>query len=200
MRMFRISANVKNLLDITRKVTKKIATIRLDQRGTSAIEFSFFAGLLSLGLLNMTDVSIYLYQRMELENATQMGVQVAWKNCDQNNGQLPATKNCPLLTTAITTAVQSTSLGTKVSLQSGSLLEGYFCAVSSTDLKPLVNWTNPLTTSMPPDCTAVGMSSLQPGDYIKITAQFAYAPLFPSITVAGKFATPITKTSLMRLN
>src|SRR5665811_1784665 len=107
MRMLRMLAKVTNLLDITSKVTTRVAAIRSDQRGTSAIEFSFFAGLLSLGMLNMTDVSIYLYQRMELENAAQMGVQAAWKTCDPN--QLPATTNCPGLTSAITNAVQSTS-------------------------------------------------------------------------------------------
>jgi Flp pilus assembly protein TadG len=195
MRMFRMSATEKTLLDIMRKVTKKAAAIRPDQLGTSAIEFSFFAGLLSLGLLNTVDVSIYIYQRMELENATQMGAQAARKTCDPTNSQLPATTNCPLLTTAVTTAVQSTSLGSKVALQSGSPAEGYYCVNSSSALQYVG-----AVTSKPADCTAAGMPSLQPADYIQITTSFAYAPLFPGITVAGTFATPITKTALMRLD
>jgi Flp pilus assembly protein TadG len=192
MCMLRMLAKVTNLLDITSKVTTRVAAIRSDQRGTSAIEFSFFAGLLSLGMLNMTDVSIYLYQRMELENAAQMGVQAAWKTCDPNNKQLPATTNCPGLTTAITNAVQSTSLGTSV--QSGSPAEGYYCVNSSGALQYVS-----AVSSKPADCTAAGMPSLQPGDYIQITTTFAYAPLFPGITVAGNFATPITKTAIIRL-
>ena len=192
MRMLRMLAKVTNLLDITSKVTTRVAAIRSDQRGTSAIEFSFFAGLLSLGMLNMTDVSIYLYQRMELENAAQMGVQAAWKTCDPNKNQLPATTNCPGLTTAITNAVQSTSLGTSV--QSGSPAEGYYCVNSSGALQYVS-----AVSSKPADCTAAGMPSLQPGDYIQITTTFAYAPLFPGITVAGNFATPITKTAIIRL-
>jgi Flp pilus assembly protein TadG len=190
--MLRMLAKVTNLLDITSKVTTRVAAIRSDQRGTSAIEFSFFAGLLSLGMLNMTDVSIYLYQRMELENAAQMGVQAAWKTCDPNKNQLPATTNCPGLTTAITNAVQSTSLGTSV--QSGSPAEGYYCVNSSGALQYVS-----AVSSKPADCTAAGMPSLQPGDYIQITTTFAYAPLFPGITVAGNFATPITKTAIIRL-
>jgi len=190
--MLRMLAKVTNLLDITSKVTTRVAAIRSDQRGTSAIEFSFFAGLLSLGMLNMTDVSIYLYQRLELENAAQMGVQAAWKTCDPNNNQLPATTNCPGLTTAITNAVQSTSLGTSV--QSGSPAEGYYCVNSSGALQYIS-----AVSSKPADCTAAGMPSLQPADYIQITTKFAYAPLFPGITVAGTFATPITKTAMMRL-
>lgn len=172
----------------------KVAAIRSDQRGTAAIEFSFFAGLLSLGVLNMTDVSIYIYQRMEVENASQMGAQAAWKTCNPNNNQVPATTNCPGLTTAITNAVQSTSLGTSVSLQSGSPAEGYYCVNSSGALQYVSG-----VSSKPANCTAAGMSSLQPGDYIQITTTFAYAPLFPGITVAGNFATPITKSSMIRL-
>ena len=190
--MFRMPTKEIKRRDTIRTVIKKVAAIRSDQRGTSAIEFSFFAGLLSLGMLNMTDVSIYLYQRMELENAAQMGVQAAWKTCDPNKNQLPATTNCPGLTTAITNAVQSTSLGTSV--QSGSPAEGYYCVNSSGALQYVS-----AVSSKPADCTAAGMPSLQPGDYIQITTTFAYAPLFPDITVAGNFATPITKTAIIRL-
>ena len=193
--MLRILAKEKHLRDITRKVIANVAALRSHQQGTSAIEFSLFAGLLSIGMLNMTDVSIYFYQRMEVENAAQMSVQAAWKTCNPNNYQLPATTNCPGLTTAITNAVQSTSLGTSVSLQSGSPAEGYYCVNSSGALQYVSN-----VSSKPADCTAAGMPSLQPADYIQITTTFAYAPLFPDITVAGKFATPITKTSMMRLD
>jgi Flp pilus assembly protein TadG len=188
-------AKEKNLLAIMRTVTNKVAAIRSDQRGVSAIEFSFFAGLLSLGLLNTADVSIYIYQRMELENATQMGAQAAWKTCDPNNNQLPATTKCLGLTTAVTKAVQSTSLGTKVSLQAGSPAEGYYCVNSSNALQYVS-----AVTSKPADCTAAGMPSLQPSDYIKIQTTFAYAPLFGGITVAKLFETPITKTAMMRLD
>src|SRR5947209_259897 len=124
MRTQRMSATEKHLLEIMRMVTEKIAAISADQRGVSAIEYSFFAGMLSLGLLNTADVSLYIYKRMELENATQMGAQAAWKTCNAPK-LLPATTNCPGLNTAVTNAVQSTSLGSKVALQSGSPAEGY---------------------------------------------------------------------------
>jgi Flp pilus assembly protein TadG len=176
-------------------MTAKVAAIASDVGGTSAIEFSFFAGLLSLGMLNVADISIYLYQRMQVENATEMGAQAAWKLCDPYKGYVPATTNCPGLTTAITQAVQSTSLGTGISLQSGSPAEGYYCVNSSGALQYVSS-----VSSKPADCTAAGMSGLQPGDYIQVTTAFAYAPLFSGITVAGAFATPITKTSMIRLN
>lgn len=193
MRTLSILMKKSTLLGIMRNLAGKIAAINSDCRGTSAIEFSFFAGFLSLGLLNMTDVSVYLYQRMELENAAEMGAQAAWKACDATKGYVPATINCPGLTSAITNAAQSTSLGTNV--QSGSPAEGYYC-VNSSGLLQYVS----AVSSKPADCTAAGMPSLQPGDYIKVTASFAYTPLFPGVTVAGNFATPITKTAMMRLN
>jgi len=196
MDMFRMPAQAKTFREIARKVTSQVAAIRSDQRGVSAIEFSLFAGLLSFGLLNTADVSIYIYKRMELENATQMGAQAAWKTCDPSKGYLPATTSCPGLTTAVTNAVQSTSLGTKVSVQTGFPAEGYYCVNSSGALQ----YVSAVTSPKPTDCSAAGMSNLQPADYIQIQTTFAYAPLFPSITVASAFATPITKTALMRLD
>jgi Flp pilus assembly protein TadG len=189
--MSRMLAHVKTLLW---KATKKVDALRSDQRGLAAIEFAFIAGVLPLGVLNTIDISTYVYKRMEVENATQMAAHAAWKTCDPSKGYLPATTSCPGLTTAITNAVQSTSLGTEVSLQSGSPAEGYYCVNSSGALQ----YVSPIT-SKPTDCSAAGMPNLQPGDYIKIQTTFAYAPLFPGVTVAGAFATPITKTALMRL-
>ncbi len=76
-----------------RKLALKFAgrtkAIWADQRGVAAIEFGFFAIFLSLALVNVTDVSIYIYQRMQAENATQVAAQAAWKACDLS--QLPAT-------------------------------------------------------------------------------------------------------------
>ena len=146
-------------------------------------------------MLNTADVSIYIYKRMELENATQMGVQAAWKTCNEPT-LLPATINCPGLTAAITSAVKSTSLAALVTLQFGSPAEGYYCLNSSGALQ----YVSAVTSSKPADCSAVGMSSLQPTDYIKVTTVFSYSPLFPGITVASAFTTPITKTAMMRLD
>ena len=169
--------------------------IRSDARGTSAIEFSFFAGLLSFAMLNVTDISVYLYKRMEVENATQMGVQAAFKTCDPSNGYLPATTSCPGLTTAVTNAIRSTSLGNAVQLQSGSPFEGYYCVNSSGSLQYVSS-----VTQKPADCSAAGTAALQPADYIRISTSFAYSPMFPGVSVAGTFATPITNTAMIRLD
>ena len=163
-----------------------------DQRGVAAIEFGFFAIFLAAALANVTDASIYIYQRMQAENATQVAVQAAWKACDLP--KLPATTNCPGLTLAIQNAIHSTSLGTRISLVSGSPSEGYYCVNSLNALQYVSD-----VSSKPADCTAAGTPTLQPGDYIQVQTTFTYAPLFPRLSVASTFPTPINRTAIMRL-
>jgi hypothetical protein len=129
---------------------------------------------------------------MQAENATQIAAQAAWKACDLP--KLPATINCPGLATAMQNALTSTSLGTRVSLISGSPSEGYYCVNSSNALQYVSD-----VSSKPADCTAAGMPSLQPGDYIQVQTTFTYTPLFPGISVASTFASPINRTDFMRL-
>ena len=78
--MFRIVPEEQNLIGAMRKLRGKLAALRSDQHGTSAIEFAFFVGILSFGILNAADISIYIYKRMQVENATEMAVQAAWNN------------------------------------------------------------------------------------------------------------------------
>ena len=194
------------------ELADRIKAISADQSGVAAIEFGIFAPLLFLALVNVVDVTIYLYQRMQAQNATQVAAQAAWKACDlpqlpatvtwignlqlafHDLPQLPATVNCPGLTTAIQNALASTSLGTAVSLVSGSPAEGYYCVNSSNALQYVSN-----VSSKPLDCTAAGMPSLQASDYIQVQTTFTYTPIFPGLSISGTFPSPINSASLMRL-
>jgi Flp pilus assembly protein TadG len=175
-----------------KRLTRLGAATRSDERGIAAIEFAFFSSLLSFALLNVTDVAIYIYQRMQVENATEIAAQAAYNACDLSH--IPATTNCPGLTTAIQTALQSTSLGTQITLQASSPSEGYYCINSSNTLQLVSD-----VSSRPADCSAAGTSNLQPADYIQIQTSFSYKPLFPGLTVTSPFPTPILKTAMMRL-
>jgi Flp pilus assembly protein TadG len=176
-----------------RKFVAGTRAIWADQRGVAAIEFGLFAIFLSLALVNVTDVSIYIYQRMQAENATQVAAQAALKACSSS---LPATQNCSApLATAVSNALKSTSLGTSISLISGSPSEGYYCVNSSNALQ----FVSAVTSPKPADCTAAGTPSLQPGDYLLVQTTFPYAPLFPGLSVASTFATPIARTAMLRL-
>jgi Flp pilus assembly protein TadG len=175
-----------------RRSARRTRSFWADQRGVAAIEFGLFAIFLSLALANVTDASFYIYQRMQAENATEVAVQAAWKTCDPS--QLPATVNCPGLANAVQNAVQSTSLGTRVTQMSGSPSEGYYCVNSSNALQYVSN-----VSSKPADCSAAGMPSLQPGDYIQVQTSFTFVPLFPGVSIASTFPAQITRTSIMRL-
>jgi len=189
-----ISYKEKLLGSITR-LNKRLTAISSDQRGVSAIEFAVFAGILSFGLLNVADITVYIYKRMQVENATEMAVQAAWKACDWTLGYTPATTNCSGLTSAVTSAVHSTTLGTHVSIQTGSPSEAYYCLNSSGALQNVGAVSSP----PPTDCSATGNAGQQPSDYIQITTTYSYAPMFPGVTVAGAFTTPIIRTGRMRL-
>ena len=178
--------------DLALKLAGRTKAIWVDQRGVAAIEFGFFAIFLSFALANVTDVSIYVYQRMQVDNATQVAAQAALKTC---SSKLPATTSCTGLTTAVNNALGSTSLGASVSLISGSPSEGYYCVNSSNALQLV----NAVTSPKPADCTAAGTPSLQPGDYIQVQTTFSYTPLFGRLSVASAFATPITSSAMLRL-
>ncbi len=185
-------------------IFQKLRMLRANARGTAAIEFAFTGLMLVLGLMNAVDVGFYAYKRMEVENSAEAGTQAAWKTCN-NTGPvlLPATTKCTVangapqsLNSAITTAIQATSLGTAVSLYSGYPTEGYYC-VNASNVLQLVG---PVTSSPPANCSAAGNAATSPGDFIQVQVTYAYQPLFSGLTVMNALGiSSITKTTWMRL-
>ena len=171
---------------------RSLISLRHDVRGLASIEFALIAGFLCYALLNVADVSIFLFDKVQVNNATQMGVQAAWATCDLNH--LPASTKCPSMNGAITTAVQSTSLGNNVALQSGYPAEGYYCISSA----GVLTWVSDVS-SPPNDCSSVGSATTTPHDYVKIQTTYTYAPIFPGLSVAALLPTTITYTSYVRL-
>jgi Flp pilus assembly protein TadG len=161
-------------------------------RGAAAIEFAFIGGLMSVAMLNTADISVYLFDRLQVQNASEMGAQAGLKACDLTH--LPATKNCAGFTTAVTAAIQSTALKGKVALFDNSPSEGFYC-VNSVNKLQYVSDVN----SKPADCSAAGMPNLTPADYILVQTTFTYAPLFPGMTVTSALPATITKTAWMRM-
>ena len=172
-----------------------LQSFRQDSRGVAAVEFSIAATLVIVGILNAVDLGLYEYRRMEVENAAQVGAQAAWKACYDTSAMLPATTKCAGLNDAITAAIQSTSLGTAVSLTSGYPTEGYYCVNTSGALQSVGS-----LSSKPADCSDAGDLSASPGDYIQVSVSYAYAPLFSNLTVMGASGiSSISMTSWMRL-
>jgi Flp pilus assembly protein TadG len=168
-----------------------------DTRGAAAVEFVLTLTLLTLPTLNVIDLGLYAYERMQVETAAQAAVQAAWHACATST-QLP-TANCTGVAATMLTAAQSTSLSTNVTLP--TVVEGYYCSNGSGGLA-LVGSTG--TTSTAPTgagtCTSViAGSTTAPGDYIQATASAAYAPLFGSLSLLPLPST-ISRTAWLRLD
>ena len=170
--------------------------LRKDNRGMAAIEFAMIASFLALSLLNVSDLAIFLFDKLEVENATQMGAQAAWATCTSSTSLLPATVNCAGLNGAITTAIQSTPLGTAPKLASGYPSEAYYCVNNSGALTSV----GAVSATKPSDCSSAGSSTTKPGDYLLVSTTYTFSPLFSGITLAALLPATITNTAWVRLS
>jgi Flp pilus assembly protein TadG len=176
----------------------RLRVFAANDRANIAIEFALVAPILVFLLMNILDFSRLIWARMEVDNAARMGAQAAFKSC--SSGTLPATTNCSGLSTTVTTAVQSTSLGTAVTVlpsgspgfptgnySSGNPPEDYYC-VSGTSLTWVAKYS-----SSPGTCSGGGT----PGDYIEIDVSYSYSPVFSGLTLAS--SRTLTGTAITRL-
>jgi Flp pilus assembly pilin Flp len=180
------------LMRKSRKFYPLVRALANECRGVAAIEFALIVPVLTAGIINAADVAIYLIDRLQVENATEMGAQVAWQTCDLTH--IPATTKCNGLNSAVTGAIQHTALGSHITLRGGSPSEGYYCVNASGSLQYVSDVSN-----KPSDCSAAGAPGNLPADYIKVDTTYTYAPLFPGFSVANLFQTPITRTAWMRM-
>ena len=163
-----------------------------DRAGTAIIEFAFAAPILVLLLLNLFDFSVLIWSTMQTDNSAQMGAQAAFKLCA--GGSPPALTNCSGLSAAVTTAAQSTSLGTGVTVVSGYPGEEFYC-VSGTTLQSV--GTSPPS---PYNCSGANPSNAAatPGDYIVVQVNYSYKPTFSGLSLAS--AHTLTATALQRVD
>lgn len=169
-----------------------IAAFARDTRGVAAVEFAIAAAFMMTALINTVDVGSYVYQAMQVENAAQMAAQTALQGCTVS--QVPVTLNCPNFTTKITAAITSTSLGTAITLQSGSPTEGHYCVNASNTLVEVGTLAN-----KPANCSAVGDAIAVPGDYVVIRVSYTYVPIMPRASVVALLQTPIVRRAIMRV-
>jgi Flp pilus assembly protein TadG len=157
--------------------------------GNVIIEFAFIAPIFIVLIVNILDFSSLIWDQMEVDYSAQMGAQAAHKTC--STGTLPAASNCTNLNIKVTSAIQSTSLGTGVTLATGSPSEIYYC-VSGTTLQSVATYPS----SPPADCSAYGSASA-PGDYIKVDVTYSYSPTLNGLSLAS--AQTLTGTATERL-
>jgi hypothetical protein len=150
------------------------------------------AGFLAFAVLNVADVSSFFIDELQVHEATQMGVQAAWATCDLNH--VPATTKCPNMNSAVTAAIHSTSLGSSVTLVSGSPSEGFYCVNSGGNLQYMADVSSP-----PNDCSGAGNGGVPPADYVEVQTTYTYTPIFGGASVASLLPSTITSTSWVRL-
>ena len=165
-----------------------------DKAGVASVEFAFVAGVLMIALLNGLEFARWSFEKMETANAVHSATQAVWTACDTNH--LPAKTNCTGLTNAITNGLKSTSLGTAVTLSTTYPTEAYYCVNGSNALQQVAVYT----AAKPSDCSAAGDATRVPGDYVAITATYAYTPLFGSpLTFGNLLPSTITASGFIRL-
>lgn len=176
----------------TRGLNRLLRGLARDNSAMATVEFAMIGGLMVTAMVNAVDTATYFHHRMEVQNATQMGAQAAFQACDTT--KLPATTKCSGLTAAVTAGIQATSLGTAVTLISGSPAEGYYCLNASNALQYVSD-----VSSKPANCTAAGNASATPVDYIKVQTTYSFTPIFGQASVTNLLPSPITATAMMRL-
>lgn len=151
-------------------------------------------GIAFIGL-NLTDLSVYIYTKMQVDLAAQEAVGAARSLC-YTAAKLPATINCgSSLQSTMLAAAQKTSLGTGVTFLAAPT-EKYYCADSSSTLVVVAN----ANATPPANCSGtVPGSTAKPGDYISVTAKYTFAPVFPGASVAAYMPATIQRTAWMRL-
>lgn len=159
-------------------------------RGVAAVEMAIVASVLSFAMLNAIEIGRYAYLVMQTKQASEAGVQAAYVACDSLH--LPATENCSNLTDAVTTAIQSTSLGSRVTLKN-PIAEGYYCLNSSGALAFASD-----VNHKPFDCAAFGNSAEKPILYLQVTTTYSFDPLF-GMSVVAALPAHLDHTSWMRM-
>ncbi len=166
-----------------------------DEAGSGAVEFALVMTVLSALMLNGIELARFAYAKMQLQNATQMAAQAVWKTCD-TAAELPVTINCAGRTTAITNALQSTSLGAHVTLSSGFPTEAYYCAAT---IGGALTSVGPVTSAKPANCSPTGNAADTPGNYVVVQAQYTYRPLYRGVSVGSLMRSTLTASTTMRI-
>jgi Flp pilus assembly protein TadG len=178
---------------------RRLKALRLlgDDRAAAAAEFALVAPLLITMVMSVVDLGIYIFDSMQVSNAGQALAETIFAKCARTSP--PVTTNCTALTTdAENTAVQSTSLGTQVTI-SGSLTEGWYCATGTGSPVTLHKEADTSQTTAGV-CTEVAGETTKQGDYVSATVTYSYSPIFGGLSAASLLTGPITKTVWVRVN
>ncbi|MDH7637319.1 hypothetical protein [Sphingomonas oryzagri] len=169
-----------------------------DAGAVAAAEMALIFPILGYVSLNVMDLGVYIFSRMQTELAAEAAAGAA-RNICVAAGKYPATYpagNCDAnLTTKLTAAAQATTLGTNVTIV-GSPGEGYYCANTAGTLVSVAA----VSATPPANCSSVVTgSTTAPGDYINVTTSYTYTPFAPGLAITAALPATIQQTAWMRL-
>ena len=169
-------------------------------KGAAAAEFTLVAVMFAFILVNVGDLGVYVYDKMQVESAAQAAAESLWAQCSPATGGAPdVTDNCKNAATFVTNSAQQTSLTTGVTAAIASTPgEGWYCA--SKNASSTLTRSAALISSAQAVCsTTVPGNASQEGDYVPITASYTYTPIFPHATVTSLLSSTITQTVWIRV-
>lgn len=154
-------------------------------RGSAAVEFAIWLTVLVPAVMNIIDLGVFTYNRMQVSNVAQSAVQAAWAHCST-----PPTSSCSNFNTYLAAAITNGSaLGGAVTETSGARDEGYFCPNNT-------GTTLTKQGAATPNCA----SGAPPGYYFKTQVQYTYHPMFRAISVATLLGTTVANVGWTRLS
>lgn len=161
---------------------RRIECFSRETGGAAALELAIWASLLVVPVLNVIDVGLYLFQRVQVENAAQMAATAAWKvwpNCTETPPMTPAATTCTAMTDASVLGAHSTSLTNTVTV--GTPTIGKYCVEGG---------------AIKAGGTCAGAAN---ASYVTVTVSRSYSPMFGGVSIAGTFSSPITLTAWTRV-
>lgn len=179
-----------------RRLFHRLRAYRREGRAAAALEFALIIGLATLPALNIVDLAVYAFDEMQTHNAAEMAAEAAYNDCGTSS-YLPATSQCTAsnsqwsisFSQAIASGIKESTLGNLVTIASNS--EGWYCATTSNTLVQVASNTQ--------TCNGYADTNATPGDYVLVTAQYTYTPIFQGMTVTSLLPATITKTVWIRM-
>lgn len=169
-----------------------------DSGATAAAEMALVLPGIAYIMLNVADMGIYLYTKMQVDLAAHEAVGAARGLCNKS-AELPAKQNCgSTLYSTMLAAAQSTTLGTNVTIGGSvnAVDDKWYCSDSSAVLQEVANYD----AAPPTDCSGtLSGSTAKPGEYVSVTASYSFSPIFPGASIAAMLPANITRKAWMRL-
>jgi hypothetical protein len=152
------------------------------ERGAAAVEFVVWMAIIVWPFLNVCDLGLYVFQKIEVDNAGQAAATQLFNNCGQTTVS-PILTNCSAAKVSSATAgASSTSLGGTVTVTHKTECVG----------GALKSGGDPSVTACP--------SGMSTGDFIGVTVAYTYHPLFPNTTVTSILPSAMGRIVWMRMS